>query len=157
MAASLNCRCRPRLPLGQYAQKYRSQIEFFEQPMSVGEEFQMRELSAKYSIPIALDESLNGPSGKQWLDQDNWQGLFVIKPSAFGSIDILKNSFSKLGTRCILSSYIGFDRESAKAPKQQCSVGKGLLNGEVTPVSSRPNQVEPEQHLVACTGNCTKF
>ena len=88
----------------QYAQKYRSQIEFFEQPMSVGEEFQMRELSAKYSIPIALDESLNGPSGKQWLDQDNWQGLFVIKPSAFGSIDILKNSFSKLGTRCILSS-----------------------------------------------------
>lgn len=88
----------------QYAQKYRSQIDFFEQPMSVGKESQMRELSARYSIPIALDESLNGPIGKQWLDQDNWKGLFVIKPSAFGSIDILKNFFSKLGTRCIVSS-----------------------------------------------------
>ena len=72
--------------------------------MSVGKESQMRELSARYSIPIALDESLNGPIGKQWLDQDNWKGLFVIKPSAFGSIDILKNSFPKLGTRCIVSS-----------------------------------------------------
>lgn len=88
----------------QYVQKNRAQIEFFEQPMPVGEESQMEELSAKYSIPIALDESLNGPSGKQWLEQDRWAGLFVIKPSAFGSIELLKDCFSNVGPRCILSS-----------------------------------------------------
>ena len=88
----------------QYVQKHHSQIEFFEQPMPVGEELQMEELSAKYEIPIALDESLNGASGRQWLNQDNWAGFFVIKPSVLGPIDFLKNCFSRLGSRCILSS-----------------------------------------------------
>ena len=88
----------------EYVQKYRSQIEFFEQPMPVGEESKMGELSAKYGIPIALDESLNGPSRKQWLKQDGWAGLFVIKPSAYGSIESLKDCFSRVGSRCILSS-----------------------------------------------------
>jgi O-succinylbenzoate synthase len=88
----------------QYTQKYRSQIEFFEQPLPVGQESQMEVFSAKYEMPIALDESLNGPDGGQWLDQDNWSGLFVIKPSTQGSIDLIKDCLSKLGTRCIFSS-----------------------------------------------------
>ena len=88
----------------RYGQKYHSQIEFFEQPMSVGQESQMKEISAKYKMPIALDESLNGPDGKQWLNQENWTGFFVIKPSVLGSIGFLKDCFSKLETRCIISS-----------------------------------------------------
>lgn len=88
----------------QYTERHRSYIEFFEQPMSIGEELQMGALSAKYKIPIALDESLNGPGGQQWLDPDKWAGFFVIKPSALGSIDLLMDYFSKLGSRCIVSS-----------------------------------------------------
>ena len=64
----------------------------------------MAECSAKYKIPIALDESLNGSNGKQWLDSENWAGLFVIKPSALGSTEFLKHCLSKIGSRCILSS-----------------------------------------------------
>lgn len=88
----------------QLAQKYRQQVEFFEQPLAVGMEGKMAEFSAKYEIPIALDESLNGPNGKQWLDSENWAGLFVIKPSALGSTEFLKHCLSKIGSRCILSS-----------------------------------------------------
>ena len=84
--------------------KNRQQVEFFEQPLAVGMEGEMAELSAKYEIPIALDESLNGPNGKQWLDSENWAGLFVIKPSALGSTEFLKHCLSKIGSRCILSS-----------------------------------------------------
>lgn len=88
----------------QYTQKYRSQIEFFEQPMPIGRESEMAALTTKYKIPIALDESLNGPSGIQWLYQDDWKGLFVIKPTTQGNFDLMKDCLSKLGARCILSS-----------------------------------------------------
>ena len=88
----------------QLTQKYRQQVEFFEQPLAVGMEGEMAEFSAKYEMPIALDESLNGPNGKRWLDSEIWAGLFVIKPSALGSTDFLKHCLSKIGSRCILSS-----------------------------------------------------
>ena len=88
----------------QLTQKYRQQVEFFEQPLAVGMEGEMAEFSAKYEMPIALDESLNGPNGKRWLDSEIWAGLFVIKPSALGSTEFLKHCLSKIGSRCILSS-----------------------------------------------------
>ena len=88
----------------QLTQKYRQQVEFFEQPLAVGMEGEMAEFSAKYEMPIALDESLNGPNGKQWLDSEIWSRLFVSKPSALGSTEFLKHCLSKIGSRCILSS-----------------------------------------------------
>lgn len=88
----------------QFAQKYRSQLEFFEQPMAVGKESQMEAISAKYGLAIALDESLNGPNGREWFNQGIWSGLFVIKPCAYGSIDLLKNLYAEKGDLCILSS-----------------------------------------------------
>ena len=88
----------------QLTQKYRQQVEFFEQPLAVGMEGEMAEFSAKYEMPIALDESLNGPNGKRWLASEIWAGLFGINPSALGATEFLKHCLLKIGSRCILSS-----------------------------------------------------
>lgn len=79
-------------------------IEFFEQPMAVGCEFEMERLSKKYGIAIALDESLNGSKGAQWFKSKAWRGPLVIKPCLHGSFDSLVSVITALGSRCILSS-----------------------------------------------------
>ncbi|MEP0802344.1 o-succinylbenzoate synthase [Funiculus sociatus] len=60
-------------------------IEFLEQPLRVGEETAMGELRARYSIPIALDESIATLKQIQASYRNSWRGIFVIKPSIVGS------------------------------------------------------------------------
>lgn len=83
---------------------YEDQIEFLEQPMSVGMESQMAELSESFGIPIALDESLNSLDGRRWLSSKAWAGPLVIKPCTLGSITVFKNELLGLAPRCVLSS-----------------------------------------------------
>ena len=60
-------------------------VEFFEQPMSKGEELTMLKLGNDYPTPIALDESVVRVDDlKRWKDE-HWPGLLVVKPSLAGS------------------------------------------------------------------------
>ncbi|MFB2938975.1 o-succinylbenzoate synthase [Aerosakkonemataceae cyanobacterium BLCC-F154] len=66
------------------------QIEFLEQPLAVGEEKAMLELSKKYSTPLALDESVATVTQLKTCYQLGWPGIFVIKPCIVGSPFLLR-------------------------------------------------------------------
>lgn len=66
------------------------QIEFLEQPLAVGEEKAMLELSKKYSTPLALDESVATIAQLKSCYQLGWRGIFVIKPCIAGSPFMLR-------------------------------------------------------------------
>jgi O-succinylbenzoate synthase len=61
------------------------QIEFLEQPLPVGEEKAILELSEKHSTPLALDESVATIAQLKACYQLGWRGIFVIKPCIVGS------------------------------------------------------------------------
>ncbi|MFB2878581.1 o-succinylbenzoate synthase [Floridanema aerugineum] len=61
------------------------QIEFLEQPLAVGEEKAMLELSKTHSTPLALDESVATIAQLKACYQLGWRGIFVIKPCIAGS------------------------------------------------------------------------
>lgn len=85
-------------------QPYKSKIEFFEQPLAVGQETEMASLSKHYGIPIALDESLNGPSGVPWFVPGTWAGPLVIKPCLLGNVDLQLKRYKKLSQQLVVSS-----------------------------------------------------
>ena len=85
-------------------QPYKSKIEFFEQPLAVGQETDMASLSKHYGIPIALDESLNGPSGVPWFVPGTWAGPLVIKPCLLGNVDLQLKRYKKLPQQLVVSS-----------------------------------------------------
>lgn len=60
-------------------------IEFLEQPLATDKFEAMLELSDRYSIPIALDESVATLDQMQAAYRNGWQGIFVVKPSIAGS------------------------------------------------------------------------
>ncbi|MAV39868.1 MAG: o-succinylbenzoate synthase [Puniceicoccaceae bacterium] len=79
-------------------------IEFIEQPMPVGSESQMANLSKSFGIPIALDESLNGAEGHRWLLPETWSGPRVLKPCLLGSIATLEHRLAAISSHCVFSS-----------------------------------------------------
>ena len=81
-----------------------SQIEFIEQPLRVGEEQMMSELAAASEIPIALDESLNGPDGLRWFEPGAWEGPLVIKPLLMGDVVELAERLRPSAHRLVFSS-----------------------------------------------------
>jgi o-succinylbenzoate synthase len=62
-----------------------SEIEFIEQPLSVGQFEGMLELSDRYNTAIALDESVATLNQLKSCFQQGWRGIFVIKPGIVGS------------------------------------------------------------------------
>ncbi len=66
-------------------------IEFIEQPLPVEQFEEMLNLSDRYSIPIALDESVANLRQMQQYYQQGWPGIFVIKPAIFGSRSQLRS------------------------------------------------------------------
>ena len=88
----------------EFCQSFKDQIEFFEQPMEVGSESVMDELSRKYAIPIALDESLNGLNGSKWLLPNAWRGPLVIKPCLLGSIEDQIKRYREITEQLVFSS-----------------------------------------------------
>ncbi|MGB3758911.1 MAG: o-succinylbenzoate synthase [Rivularia sp. (in: cyanobacteria)] len=61
------------------------EIEFIEQPLSVGRFPEMLELSRNYTTKIALDESVATLEQLQSCYQNGWRGIFVIKAGIIGS------------------------------------------------------------------------
>lgn len=60
-------------------------IEFLEQPLPVDRFERMKQLSDRFSTPIALDESVVTLKQMQAAYRKGWRGIFVIKPSIAGS------------------------------------------------------------------------
>lgn len=83
---------------------HRERIEYLEQPMPPGDEGLMQELSEKFRIPVALDESLNMPDRERWLLPDAWRGPLVIKPLLMGNISVLCEQLKPLAGQLVFSS-----------------------------------------------------
>ncbi len=63
---------------------YESVIEYLEQPLPVGREYEMEQLGAEAWTPIALDESIRGIRS---LNANlNWRGIIALKPSLSGPL-----------------------------------------------------------------------
>ncbi len=77
-------------------------IEYLEQPLPVGQEREMAALMESSAVPIALDESLNGLTGSQWLGE--WPGPLVVKPLLMGDCQQLVERLRPLAERVVLSS-----------------------------------------------------
>ena len=103
----------------------------FEQPLAVGMEGEMAEFSAKYEMPIALDESLNGSNGSGGWIQKSGQD-FCHQTECFRSTEFLKHCLSKsaLVAFCLLlETGIGL---------ATCLVSRSTLNGNPSHSDSIP-------------------
>lgn len=80
------------------------QIDYLEQPLPVGQENLMSECSQSSQVPIALDESLNGPQGARWLEKGAWQGPLVVKPALMGERENLIMRLQPIAEQVVLSS-----------------------------------------------------
>lgn len=88
----------------EFLSEHREQLDYLEQPLAVGEEARMAECMSDTGIPIALDESLNGTKGVQWLEADAWPGPLVIKASLMGDISELCERLRPLAEQVVISS-----------------------------------------------------
>lgn len=85
-------------------QPHRDRVDYLEQPLPVGEEARMQSFGEAAGIDIALDESLNGLSGKQFLAMDEWSGVYVLKPLLAGGINHIREHLSNKSGRVVFSS-----------------------------------------------------
>ena len=83
-------------------QRYADQVEYLEQPLSVGRESLMAGYAESFGVPIALDESLNSAAGCQWLSE--WSGPLVVKPALMGDIGALVERLRPVAERVVISS-----------------------------------------------------
>lgn len=83
---------------------FSDQVEFMEQPLPPGAEAEMAAMAASSSVPIALDESLNGPDGGEWLRPGAWAGPLVIKPLLMGDLSALEARLRPVATQLVYSS-----------------------------------------------------
>lgn len=79
-------------------------VEYLEQPLRFGDESAMADASRASGIPIALDESLNGPSGAAWFEPGAWHGPLVIKPALMGEVAGLLDRLRPLTKQLVFSS-----------------------------------------------------
>lgn len=107
-------------------------VEFLEQPMRVGQEFDMRELAKDYLVELALDESLGSFSDIKQLEA-MWEGVFIVKPTILGDISAFlnwrKGSDRKLVYSSALETAIGVElgvRVAAGDEKNSFALGYGI-------------------------------
>ena len=86
--------------LGPYAE----QLDYIEQPLPVGQEQAMAVAMKASGVKIALDESLQGESGKRWLRAGEWFGPLVIKPALMGDVAQLAERLQPVADQVVLSS-----------------------------------------------------
>ena len=79
-------------------------VEFLEQPLTPQQFDAMLEMSAQYSTPIALDESVATLDELEDSYQRGWQGIFVIKAAIAGSPKRLRQFCQKRDIDAVFSS-----------------------------------------------------
>lgn len=106
----------------QMVQKYNI-VEFIEQPLPTTKLDLMLDLSANYSTPLALDESVANFNQLQFCYENGWKGIFVIKPAICGYPDRLEKFCLTYNLDVVLSSVlettIGRKIALSMAPKIQ--------------------------------------
>lgn len=114
-------------------QRHVDQVEYLEQPLPVGQERLMAGYAESFGVPIALDESLNGADGRQWLSQ--WGGPLVVKPALMGDCDALVEQLRPVADRVVLSSVfettVGLNnalRIADQLPEQNRAIGFDTLD-----------------------------
>jgi O-succinylbenzoate synthase len=83
---------------------YPEQVEYMEQPLACGQEEAMAAYMASSGIAIALDESLNAPDGKRWLEPGAWAGALVVKAPLMGEVSALTAKLAPVAEQVVLSS-----------------------------------------------------
>ena len=63
-----------------------TQVEFIEQPIAPDKLEESMELAARWSTPIALDESVATMDDIERVYRAGWRGLYVVKPSRLGEL-----------------------------------------------------------------------
>jgi O-succinylbenzoate synthase len=114
-------------------QRHAASVEYLEQPLAVGQERVMASYAQSFSVPIALDESLNGEDGAEWLSR--WTGPLVVKPALMGDCCKLVESLRPLADRVVLSSVfettIGLDNVlqiADQLPEHNLAIGFDTLD-----------------------------
>lgn len=82
-------------------------IEFLEQPLCLADSLRHGpSLAAAHGIlPLALDESVQTPEDwKRWLEDFDWPGYMVMKPSMFGHWSTVRRTLAACRDRVCLSS-----------------------------------------------------
>ena len=80
------------------------QIDYLEQPLSVGQEASRAAAAASFGVPIALDESLSVRNGLRWLEPGAWEGPLVLKPALLGNCEHLIKRLRPVVSQVVLSS-----------------------------------------------------
>lgn len=109
-------------------QRHVERVEYLEQPLPVGQERLMAGYAESFGVPIALDESLNGEGGSQWLNK--WSGPLVVKAALMGDCRGLVERLRLVAGRVVLSSVfetaIGLDnalRIADQLPEHHRAIG----------------------------------
>jgi O-succinylbenzoate synthase len=123
-------------------QRYADQVEYLEQPLSVGRESLMAGYAESFGVPIALDESLNSAAGCQWLSE--WSGPLVVKPALMGDIGALVERLRPVAERVVISSVfetaVGLEntlRIADQLPDYNLAIGFDTLDAFADGLSSQ--------------------
>ncbi len=81
-------------------------VEFIEQPLPPSQFSEMQQLAAKFTTPLALDESVANFNQLIACQQRGWQGIYVIKPGIMGSPQRLRQFFQKYSIDAVFSSVL---------------------------------------------------
>lgn len=87
-----------------FLQPFSEQIDFLEQPCRVGTESAMQALAERFTVPLALDESVASNEALSRVLEQGWSGLLVIKPAVMGSPGQLQQLLAPIRHRVVLSS-----------------------------------------------------
>ncbi|HEY9637457.1 MAG TPA: o-succinylbenzoate synthase [Coleofasciculaceae cyanobacterium] len=99
-------------------------VEFLEQPLPPEQFDAMLEMSAEYSTPIALDESVATLDQLEACYQQGWRGIFVIKAAIAGSPKRLRQFCQNYDIDTVFSSVF----ESAIARQAALQLAAELSN-----------------------------
>jgi O-succinylbenzoate synthase len=87
-----------------YLKNHLQQIDYLEQPFPPGQEALMARYAKSSEVPIALDESLHGNRGIQWLEAGAWPGPLVVKPALMGDRNALVERLRPIASQVVFSS-----------------------------------------------------
>ncbi len=81
-------------------------VEFIEQPLPPSKFSEMQQLAARFTTPLALDESVANLNQLIACQQQGWEGIYVIKPGIMGSPQRLRQFCHKYLIDAVFSSVL---------------------------------------------------
>lgn len=86
----------------EYVQDFDERLDYFEQPLPVGQESAMAAVAESSGVAVALDESLQGANLGHWARA--WSGPMVVKPALLGDVEMLAEELAAVKSAVVLSS-----------------------------------------------------